>query len=154
MDDFALLQEYLKNGSDRAFEELVGRYTGLVYSSALRRTGDPHLAEDVTQAVFLILTQRPSTVGKTRGLRKWLFRATRDATSEALRQERRRKKREPVAEERRQARHEVLLCWRGRGVQERPGLVRLLRGAHEGVSHAHVVYVLAEEFAQGGSVRG
>src|SRR6476661_3572184 len=51
-DSQALLAEYAKNGSEPAFRELVGRYVGLVYCTALRLVGgDTHLAEDVAQIV-------------------------------------------------------------------------------------------------------
>jgi hypothetical protein len=36
LDDLALLREYAANHSETAFEELVSRRVGFVYSSALR----------------------------------------------------------------------------------------------------------------------
>ncbi len=46
------------SGSEEIFRELVGRYIDLVYSTAFRLVqGDAHLAQDVTQTVFVYLCQ-------------------------------------------------------------------------------------------------
>ena len=52
-DDSALLRAYCDDRSDDAFAGLVTRHINLVYSVALRQTRDPHLAEDITQAVIV-----------------------------------------------------------------------------------------------------
>ena len=59
MDDWDLLRQYASMGSHEAFATLVTRYVDFVYSAALRQMGDRHLAEDVTQGVFIVLSQRP-----------------------------------------------------------------------------------------------
>ena len=61
IEDDELLVRYGKYRDEAAFKELVRRYLNLVYSAASRRVGDRHLAEDVTQAVFMTLAQKPQT---------------------------------------------------------------------------------------------
>src|ERR1039458_2805334 len=73
MNDHEFLQDYVQNGSQAAFAGIVERHVGLVYSAARRLVRDTHLAEDITQEVFLptSLTRcsRPSRKQKTRAWR-------------------------------------------------------------------------------------
>jgi RNA polymerase sigma factor (sigma-70 family) len=87
LDDLALLREYAANHSEAAFEELVSRHIGFVYSSALRQTRDPNLAEEITQAVFIILAQKAGRISDKTILTGWLFKTTRFAALAQMRAE-------------------------------------------------------------------
>src|SRR5437764_1288035 len=97
MDDWELLQTYAKNRSETAFAELVQRHLNWVYSAARRQVGDPHLAKDVTQAVFILLARKGDSIPSSTILAGWLFRTTRFVAARAIRTEERRKVREGVA---------------------------------------------------------
>ena len=95
-----LLNHYVKDGSEDAFGELVTRYIDLVYSSAVRLVNrDTHLAEDVTQTVFLDLARLARTLSPNVMLGGWLHRHTCFVASKTLRTQRRRQLREQHAVE-------------------------------------------------------
>lgn len=77
LDDLGLLREYAASGSETAFETLVNRRIGFVYSAALRQVRDPHLAEEVTQTVFIVLARKAGSLPKETALAGWLFNTTR-----------------------------------------------------------------------------
>src|SRR5450432_3407285 len=79
LDDLALLREYAANHSETAFQELVSRRVNFVYSAALRQVRDPHLAEEITQAVFILLAQKAGRISDKTILCGWLFKTTRYA---------------------------------------------------------------------------
>jgi len=97
LDDSGLLQEYVQRGSDEAFAALVGRHINKVYSVALRQVGNPHRAEEVTQAVFVILARQSRALLKHTSLSGWLFQTTRLTSLTLLRSEIRRGRREEEA---------------------------------------------------------
>jgi RNA polymerase sigma factor (sigma-70 family) len=95
--DFELLTEYTDRKSEAAFALLVSRHVDMVYSVALRAVRDPHLAEDVTQAAFIILSRKANSLGANTILSSWLCRTARYAAANALTEQRRRLRREHEA---------------------------------------------------------
>jgi RNA polymerase sigma factor (sigma-70 family) len=96
-DDSALLRRYLEDHSDAAFATLETRHINLVYSVALRHVGDPHQAEEITQAVFILLARKAAQLRHHKALSSWLFQATRLTASNFVRGETRRHRREQEA---------------------------------------------------------
>jgi len=97
MNDTELLNDYVQHASQAAFAELVRRHINLVYAAARRQTGGSHLAEDVTQAVFIVLARRAATVRGGAVLPAWLLATTRHAAANARSSESRRRRHETQA---------------------------------------------------------
>src|SRR5580658_3705907 len=96
-DDMTLLREYAQSNSEEAFAALVSRHVNLVYSVALRQVRDAHLAEEITQAVFIILSKKAGKLPWHTVLSGWLCRTARYASANALTIQRRRQHREQEA---------------------------------------------------------
>jgi RNA polymerase sigma factor (sigma-70 family) len=96
-DDMALVRDYAASQSERAFETLVARHVNLVYSAALRQARDPHLAQEITQAVFIILARKAGSLSPKTILSGWLYRTARFAAADTLKIQRRRQLREQEA---------------------------------------------------------
>ena len=77
LDDNVLLREYVEHDSEEAFAALITRHVNKVYSVALRLTGNPHSAEEITQAVFVILARKSQHLGKRVILSGWLYQTAR-----------------------------------------------------------------------------
>ncbi len=95
--DMDLLRRFAAENSQRAFATLVERHVNLVYSAALRRTGNPHAAEEITQAVFIILAEKAGRISRQTILPGWLYQTTRLTAASFLRREFRRTRREQEA---------------------------------------------------------
>src|SRR4051812_23336097 len=101
--DACLLGAWRREGDRAAMDELVRRYINLVYGTARRITRDPVGAEDITQAVFMLLIQKSPRIENDLALAAWLHRTTRFACSNAMQMAARR-----GARERRAARSESI----------------------------------------------
>ncbi len=73
---------------------IVDRYVHLVHSVALRHTANPHHAEEITQAVFIVLARRAGALDRKTVLSGWLYHAARLTAANFLRSEQRRFRRE------------------------------------------------------------
>lgn len=96
-EDMALVRAYASEQSEPAFATLVSRHVGLVHSAALRQLNDAHLAQDVTQAVFIILARKAGSLRPDTVLSGWLYRTTRFACADVLKRQLRRQRREQEA---------------------------------------------------------
>src|ERR1035438_4045566 len=95
--DMELVRDYVRLNSETAFAELVQRHISLVYSAAIRHIGIAAQAEEVTQAVFIILARKAASLRTETILEGWLFETTRLTALSFLRGERRRQSREQEA---------------------------------------------------------
>ncbi len=97
MDDMEWLREYASQKSEEAFERVVRRHINFVYSAALRQMWDPHRAEEVTQAAFIILAQKAASVRPDTVLSGWLFNTVRFIAATEFRSAARRRRYEQEA---------------------------------------------------------
>jgi RNA polymerase sigma factor (sigma-70 family) len=96
-DDGTLLSAFAREGSESAFRSLVERHSGWVYAAAFRQLRDANLAEDATQAVFVLLCQRAKQMKPQQKLSGWLFVTLGYTVKSILRSRRRRERHEKLA---------------------------------------------------------
>src|SRR5437660_1396957 len=92
--DADLLEQFARHNSEAAFATLVERHIGLVHSVALRHTPDPQHAQDITQAVFIILARKAGSLNRKTILPGWLHHTARLTAANLRRSELRRIRRE------------------------------------------------------------
>ena len=95
--DADLLARFAGARDEAAFAALVRRHAGLVFAAAMRRVGGRQDAEDVAQAVFVVLARKASRVDARGSLGPWLLRTTRLVAANALKRRRRREHHERLA---------------------------------------------------------
>ena len=97
LTDHQLLADYAAQRSEAAFAELVRRHVDLVYSVAVRLVCEAHLAQDVTQGVFVALAENARQLADRTALEGWLHGTTRNLAANAVRSDVRRRAREQEA---------------------------------------------------------
>src|ERR1039457_73461 len=97
LNDHELLTQYARTASEAAFANLVARYVDLVYSAALRFTGNAHHAQEITQAVFIILARKAGSLRRSTVLSGWLYQTARLTAANFVKGEIRRQRREQEA---------------------------------------------------------
>jgi RNA polymerase sigma-70 factor (ECF subfamily) len=93
LEDLRLI-ESLRLGSERAYEELIGRFQQPVYTLALRLLGNPEEACDVAQEVFLKVFRNIGSFRGQSSLKTWIYRITINEAHNARRWFFRHKRRE------------------------------------------------------------
>jgi RNA polymerase sigma-70 factor (ECF subfamily) len=87
-DDAALLLR-VRSGDQEAMARFYDRYSGLIYSVAMRILRDSAQAEDVTQEVFIQVWRNPDSFVSGRGsLGAWLVVVARNRSIDVLRRRR------------------------------------------------------------------
>src|SRR6266566_3898239 len=73
MDDGPILQQFLDSVAQEPFAHLVARHVHLVYSACLRQLKDPTLADQATQATFVLLARNAPRLTRQLSLVPFLF---------------------------------------------------------------------------------
>jgi RNA polymerase sigma factor (sigma-70 family) len=74
LTDGQLLERFLRERDEAAFEVLVWRHGPMVLALGQRVLHNPHDAEDVLQATFLTLVRKAGSIGKSEALSSWLYK--------------------------------------------------------------------------------
>ena len=71
-DDVELIQRTLA-GDETAFAQLIRKYERQIHTHALRKIGDFHIAEDITQETFLQVYQHLETLNDPMQFSRWIY---------------------------------------------------------------------------------
>ncbi|MDB6078467.1 MAG: sigE 1 [Akkermansiaceae bacterium] len=86
--DAALLTAFARQRDEKAFRTLAERHFGLIFHTALRRTGNRVLAQDVSQEVLCIVARKAAFLAlQPERLPSWLHRTTLFECTTAMRKE-------------------------------------------------------------------
>jgi RNA polymerase sigma factor (sigma-70 family) len=96
LTDEQCLSAFIRDRDETAFARLVERFAPLVYSAARRQSIDADAAQDIAQAVFIVLAKKAAGI-KSLNLPGWLVKTTYLVASQWRRDEARRRRRERIA---------------------------------------------------------
>jgi RNA polymerase sigma factor (sigma-70 family) len=83
LTDSQLLERFVSQREEAAFEAFVRRHGPLVWGVCRRMLEDHHDAEDCFQAVFLVLARKASSIVSRALLANWLYGVARNAARKA-----------------------------------------------------------------------
>jgi len=87
MNDTELLRAYAETRSETAFAAFVERRVGFVYAVAARMAGgDAHTAQDVAQAVFVLVANNAASLARHKRFAGWLHTAARNVACKTVRE--------------------------------------------------------------------
>lgn len=92
-DHHPALAEFAESADEDAFVRVVEEFSGLVFTSANRRTGDRELAREVAQNVFAIAARKAARLARHPSLSAWFYTTTRLESAKALRTRQRHQRR-------------------------------------------------------------
>lgn len=87
LSDNELIDKFVNNNDDKAFELIVSRYMEKIYNLAYRITRDHYKSEDVLQEVYITLIKKLHTFRGDSKFSSWLYRVTANASYMLLRAE-------------------------------------------------------------------
>lgn len=73
LGDDALVDRFVRDRDQAAFEALLGRHGPLVWTVCRRLLSDPGEAEDAFQATWLVFVRRAHTIRRPRQVANWLY---------------------------------------------------------------------------------
>jgi len=88
-NDEKLINLYIQEKDECAFDELVNRYIDRIYSLCFRITKNKEITEDVVQEIFITLSQKLHTFRAESTFSTWLYRISTNAALMKLRKEKR-----------------------------------------------------------------
>ena len=83
LDDKQLIQKFL-NGSDEAFEELVGRYLKPIYNFLYQFTRDADSLDDLTQETFIKVWKNIRKFDQSKTFRVWIYSIAKNTAYDFL----------------------------------------------------------------------